>query len=164
MNGLWCMILLGQWAMIKGWTDVVQARLTRKREFVSVDARRFSSDPRTYEMLQSPPQAGMQSPKPEHDPSQDSKQMEHVSPAAAVYSTDRPTTSHTDREKDYFGREAIYSSPHLSFSSPRAPSSRASTTVATREWDPLATQAKGTVARPDPRPGIDSEVEEDPTF
>jgi hypothetical protein len=37
--------------MVLGWVDLFKRKLLKKSEFVSADARRFSNDPRTYEML-----------------------------------------------------------------------------------------------------------------
>ena len=43
--------------MFHGWKDLIQRRLMHKNEFVSADARRFSADPRTYEMLSGTPKS-----------------------------------------------------------------------------------------------------------
>ncbi|TEA18620.1 hypothetical protein C8034_v010418 [Colletotrichum sidae] len=40
MNGIWLLFLLGRWAMVLGWVDLVTSfRGRNKKEFVSVDAR-----------------------------------------------------------------------------------------------------------------------------
>ncbi|KAI9813049.1 MAG: hypothetical protein M1827_004269 [Pycnora praestabilis] len=128
LNGYWCALLLGRWSMVIGWIDLIKKRFTHRQEFVSVDARRLSADPRTYEMLTSPHPI-------------DFKSMEDPglqSPAV------HPTLSRSFSVQkdvavdDYFGREARYASPTSSFSAPKAPS-----TVKGREWDPQATYAKG---------------------
>jgi hypothetical protein len=110
--------------MVLGWIDLFKRRWVYRHEFVSADARRLSNDPRTYEMLSSTPQPNLKS------------------PGAAVMS---PLSSHstpispdTDAKNDYFGRTTrAYLSPAQSFSTPRPPSS------GRREWDPRATQARG---------------------
>ncbi len=123
MNGLWIFIFLGRWSMITGGIDLFRQRFSRSREFVSVDARRFSNDPRTYEMLRATPQATIpKSPDPLL-----------ASPADSSSVTFSPIT-----KTEYYGTEAKYASPTLSFSSPKPPSSSA-----TREWDPRSTHARG---------------------
>ncbi|KAI9828780.1 MAG: hypothetical protein M1832_001885 [Thelocarpon impressellum] len=145
MNGIWCIILLGRWSMVTGWGAFLKQRFQRKREFVSVDARRFSKDPRTYEMLQSPPQSDAKatevtSPEPVATPRQDRREARVGFP---------PTP--TRENSDYFGQEATYSSPHLSFSAPRAPAWKAS-----GDWDATATYAKG--GGLSPRPTSDNRI------
>ncbi|KAI9884590.1 MAG: hypothetical protein M1823_003610 [Watsoniomyces obsoletus] len=58
MNGIWCLLFLGRKSMIRGWREWFAKRFRRRdqhqQEFVSIDARRFSNNSRTYEMLQSP--------------------------------------------------------------------------------------------------------------
>ncbi len=69
INGIWCILLLGRWSMIPGWTDLFKRKFTSQEEFVSIDARRFSSNnPKSYEMLKSPPQPEIQSPEPAMTP------------------------------------------------------------------------------------------------
>lgn len=113
--------------MITGWIDILRKRFTRSREFVSVDARRFSNDPRTYEMLGAKPQATIpKSPDPLLS-----------SPAGSSSVTFSPIA-----KTEYYGAEAKYASPTLSFSSPRPPSASAM-----REWDPRSTHARGGLPR-----------------
>jgi hypothetical protein len=97
--------------MVLGWIDLFKRRFTRPNEFVSADARRLSNDPRNYEMLNSitSPQPGIKSPEPVA-----------MSPGALEVSQKSP---YGDHKIDYFGREAQYTSPSTSFSSPRPPSS-----------------------------------------
>ncbi|KAI9803999.1 MAG: hypothetical protein M1833_000280 [Piccolia ochrophora] len=135
MNGIWCLFFLGRWSMVRGWIELVQKRVFRKREFVSVDARRFSNTPRAYEMLKSPSQTPAQT-------IQSPTVMESPSEPPPMASSPLKGSG----TKDYFGQEARYTSPHLSFSTPRPPSASAG-----REWDPAATHAKSSVM-----PGFDS--------
>lgn len=54
MSGFWLLIFLGRWSMVLGWRDFIQTKVFKRRhEFVSADARQFTNDPRTYEMLDS---------------------------------------------------------------------------------------------------------------
>ena len=56
-----------------------------------------------------------------------------------------PTPSHADRvaspDEGYFGRDATYVAPSLSFSAPKRP--RPSSSLQGREWVPEATFARG---------------------
>ncbi|KAI9894523.1 MAG: hypothetical protein M1814_001877 [Vezdaea aestivalis] len=106
-NGLWLLVALGRWSMITGWVDLFRTRFRRKTNFVSIDARRESINPRTYEMLASP-RSGVKSPDP---------LISAASPQAGY----TPTLKESGGV-DYFDRHTSrYNSPHLSFSSPKAP-------------------------------------------
>jgi len=100
--------------MVSGWIEIITSPFNRSHDFVSVDARRIS-DPRNYEMLTSPPR-----PVYLHkniDDVESSPDMEQHSP--------RDWEPALQRE-GYYGREATYRSPTLSFSTPRPPSRSAS--------------------------------------
>ncbi|OCK92757.1 uncharacterized protein K441DRAFT_569020 [Cenococcum geophilum 1.58] len=124
--GIQCFLLLARWTIFKAWLEFFRTKFGSKREFVSLDAKRFSSDARTYELLKI------------GNPALKSPETAVTSPAANAFDTYRRSLSGTP---DYFDKEAQreYQSPTLSFSSPRAPSQ-----VAMRvEWDPRATHARG---------------------
>lgn len=118
--------------MVQGWIEFFR-NLTRreKREFVSADARRVSTDhrSRSYEMLSSPgagyikvAESGITSPKDVYSPG-----GTMMNPLAQ------------NSTNDYFGRDAKYVQPMNSFSSPRPPSA----TMGSRGgWDPKATYAR----------------------
>lgn len=184
MNGIWCLLLLGRWSMVLGWRDWFRKRFHRQQEFVSIDARRFSNNaPRAYEMLQSPDQAGTKSPERVSTPDPRPAAAATTTTTTAKELTSRPTWSPTEpgRESDdrstappnavptgkeevghdyVFGRAVTYTSPHLSFSSPRPPQSASSSpspppsfqplqqpppiasSPPRREWDPIATYAR----------------------
>ena len=108
--------------MITSWIDLLRLPFRRERvDFVSVDARRFSTSPKNYEMLTSPP------PQADHMPK---------STGSTITSPDRESSLHeglstvpqsprslsSQYTVDYFGKEANYKSPQLSFSTPRPPS------------------------------------------
>ncbi len=140
MNGIWCLLLLGRWSMVTGWIELVRNSFAHPREFVSVDARRLSTDPRTYEMLSSPPQtqAELKTPEPlVMSPGS----IDDVEANRQGVTTFSPISGKGTESPDYFGREARYSSPPSSFSTPKVPVSVA----AAREWDPRSTHARGTV-------------------
>ena len=111
LNGYWSVMFLGRWSMVQGWIELVQRPFRNSHDFVSVDARRLS-DPRNYEMLTSPPKAAFL-PKSFDDLST-SPDVEHHSP--------RVWSPQPQQSNGYFGKEATYRSPSLSFSTPKPPS------------------------------------------
>ncbi|KAG8527042.1 uncharacterized protein KY384_008471 [Bacidia gigantensis] len=170
LNGIWSILFLGRTTMIIGWADILRGPFHRKpTDFVSVDARRFSADPKQYEMIMSPPSRPYSLPKePESvvtSPPVDEKD--------GLFAIPQSPTSHYSR--DYFDNKEVrtskdtqpYSTPRLSFSTPRPPSagrmnsmnsrsfspqlstiptsrsaSRTAQHTATMEWDPTSTHAK----------------------
>lgn len=137
--------------MFTGWKIWFQEKLSSsKREFVSLDARRFSSDARTFELLkvggQSPGYvSAMQTPGGETYTStlQVLKTPESaVTSPSGTYGYNSPGSPVSGRETpDYFGKEVqrTYRSPTHSFSTPRAPSA----TAVQVDWDPRSTHARG---------------------
>lgn len=124
--GIQCFLLLSRWTIFQAWGELFRSKFSSKREFVSLDAKRFSSDARTYELLKI------------GNPGLKSPETAVTSPAAHEFDTYRRSLSGTP---DYFGKEIQreYQSPTLSFSSPRAPSQAAMRV----DWDPRATHARG---------------------
>ena|SRR2546429_6147039 len=96
MNGIWVLLFLGRFSMITGWFGLIKSRFSRRREFVSVDARRFSNEPRTYEMLSSGQKDALKSPESLMTPTPNDSVPVHFSPSKG-----RDTN-------DYFGRDAQY--------------------------------------------------------
>ncbi|KAK0746292.1 hypothetical protein B0T18DRAFT_148678 [Schizothecium vesticola] len=142
MNGIWLALLLGRWAMVTGWRDLLVGLFSdrNKREFVSVDARLddLKKDTRSYEML---------------GPVDDSVTPSVVSPVSPTaklpmrspsLGNDFDNTPNGDgrRTPDYFGNTARYHAPVRSFSSPRPPK-----TSQTVTWDARNTYAKSPTAR-----------------
>jgi len=147
MNGIWLALLLGRWAMVTGWRDLLVGLFSdrNKREFVSVDARLddLKKDTRSYEML---------------GPVDDSVTPSIVSPVSPTAKlpmrspslgndfnrNDFNSTPNGDgrRTPDYFGNTARYHAPVRSFSSPRPPK-----TSQTVTWDARNTYAKSSTAR-----------------
>lgn len=125
LAGIQCFLLLVRTSMFTGWVEFFRGKFGSKREFVSLDAKQYTTDPRPFELskfAQNPvqsPQSAVTSPGTEYDPY-------------------RRSTAETP---DYFSKETQrdYKTPSLSFSSPRAPS-QATMRV---EWDPRATHARG---------------------
>ena len=179
LNGIWTILFLGRTSMLIGWIDLIRSPFRKQRtDFVSVDARRFSGDQKHYEMIMSPPSRPYSlpaQPKPALTPPITSEKQG----LAAI-----PQSPSSHYSEDYFGKETQitktdahpYSSPKLSFSTPRPPSagrvgsrelpqnsrpfSPQLSTVATSrsasrtgaltpaiEWDPMSTHAKPFDAR-----------------
>ena len=111
LNGYWSVMFLGRWSMAQGWIEAIQRPFRNSHDFVSVDARRLS-DPRNYEMLTSPPKAAYL-PKSFDDLST-SPGVDQLSP--------RVWSPQPQQNSGYFGKEATYRSPSLSFSTPKPPS------------------------------------------
>ncbi|KAL6867796.1 G-protein coupled receptor [Trichoderma novae-zelandiae] len=112
LNGIWILFLLGRWTMVTGWVDLVKSPFnSRKKEFVSVDARFESQkDTRSYEML-----------------SRDT--------SAPVTPLDPVKSSAGPQAPDYFGETARYHAPARSYSNPRPPHG------SLPEWDAQKTYA-----------------------
>jgi hypothetical protein len=130
LAGIQALLLLTRWSMLTAWVDFFRARLHKKSEFVSLDARRFSGDARTFELLK----VGQNS------------AMSIRSPETAFTSPRSPEPNELvdytrSGTPDYFGKESgrNYRSPQLSFSSPKTPSQG----NAHMEWDPRSTHARG---------------------
>ncbi|KND94668.1 hypothetical protein TOPH_00085 [Tolypocladium ophioglossoides CBS 100239] len=112
LNGIWLIFLLGRFAMITGWIELIRSLVgPQKKEFVSVDARyETKKDPRSYEMLSRG----------------SSSVVTSLSPVKSA-----PTGRRTP---DYFGQTARYHAPARSYSSPRPPQPDG--------WDPQQTFAQ----------------------
>ena len=146
MSGFWTVIFLGRWSMVLGWRDLFRSKiLQRRHEFVSVDARRLSNDPRTYEMLDTAktvPALNISTPD------------RVLSPGQAHPLRSSPMTPEPDaRHQDYFiSKNTIGAADNLSPETP-APaytySPNSPSMFSPREWDHRATQA-----RPNYPPGI----------
>ncbi|KAL8657081.1 MAG: hypothetical protein Q9226_002273 [Calogaya cf. arnoldii] len=127
LNGIWTLLFLGRASMIPAWVELIRKRFARKHDFVSVDARRFSTTGRPYEVINSPPQSAYTPKAPQAavtSPSVDGDTIAVLSPQS---------------QTDYFTRDANYVSPTMSFSTPRPPSSGR---YQAREWDPVNTYAR----------------------
>ena len=140
LNGVWVLLFLGRFAMVRAWVDFFKMKVGRKHpEFISVDAQRHSPRPGEYQMITSPATTyrGVDAPSmPEKtfaSPMME-KGFDVVSPSS---------TYSTDQRSEYFGKEARYASPTLSFSSPRPPSASGRlSSLKGKEWDPAATHAR----------------------
>ncbi|KAI9669412.1 MAG: hypothetical protein M1831_000448 [Alyxoria varia] len=112
--GIEAFILICRLEMLTGWAELVTSRWQRQneqREFVSLDARRFSADPRTHELLNMDSHVVSQS-----EPSKiaQTSTTQAISPITDIETPISPSKFD----------ERLYRSPHGSFSSPRPPSAK----------------------------------------
>lgn len=126
LNGIWTILFLGRLSMIPAWFELLKRPFSKNHEFVSADARRYAIDANNYEMIASPPSRHADTPK---------------KPPSALISpdTDSISTFSPLSKMEYFGKEATYSKPSMSFSTPRPPKTGRSYG---REWDPVNSHAK----------------------
>ena len=114
-------MFMGRWSMTHGWIDLIRTKLFRKNEFVSADARRFSNDHRTYEMLGG-----------------DGPQLNIKTPDRAIT---MPRTKEYEigalKSSDPYATVRAYTTPIQSFSGHRPP-----TTTLHKDWDSKATYAQ----------------------
>ena len=135
LNGIWTLLFLGRSSMLMGWVELIRGPFSRRpTEFASVDARRFSNNPKNYEMITSPPprttNTMIKAPEPVITSPPLKAEADGLSPL--VHSPRSPSSQYTNSVdyfgKDFeyqtptFGKEAEYRSPKLSFSTPRPPS------------------------------------------
>ncbi|KAJ9648570.1 hypothetical protein H2199_001425 [Coniosporium tulheliwenetii] len=128
MAGIQAFFLLGRWSMFTAWVKFLRTKLARKREFVSLDARRCSADARAYELLKLGTKPTIIR----------SPETEITSPADTYAS---PISGGRSGTPDYFAKDVHrhYRSPNMSFSSPTTPNQMALRV----DWDPRSTHARG---------------------
>lgn len=101
--------------MFTGWWELLSRRFHSNKEFVSVDVHQYTNGTRSYEMIEANSKdADVKSPNVVNSPL-----------ASAAYAG--------QGTPQYFGREARYTSPSQSFSSPKVPQGYG--------WDPTTTFA-----------------------
>ncbi|OJJ47039.1 hypothetical protein ASPZODRAFT_1879839 [Penicilliopsis zonata CBS 506.65] len=123
--GFWNFILFLRPSMFVGWAELLRGNVTKHHhEFVSADARNFT-DARSYEMLNSSGLGSLKTPEP--------MAVRSPTPGAGAQIGDMKRSSSRN-----YGYEANYTSPTMSFSTPRPPSS----SQQGREWDPQKTYAR----------------------
>ncbi|KAF2253342.1 hypothetical protein BU26DRAFT_418404 [Trematosphaeria pertusa] len=125
LAGIQCFILLARTSMFTAWLELFRSKVGSKREFVSLDAKQYGNETRPYE-LQKFAGSPLKSP------------MSAATSPGAEYDPFRRSYTGTP---DYFTKETQreYTTPSLSFSTPRAPSQAAMRV----EWDPRASHARG---------------------
>jgi len=113
---------MGRWAMVTGWIELINKKVRKQGEFVSLDAQMYSENAKTYELQKfgpngTPIPTGFSSP-----PSTYASPMGRKTPDFL--------SSESQRE---------YRSPSMSFSSPKTPFQPHEK----QPWDPRSTQARG---------------------
>lgn len=116
LTGVQTGLMMSRTSMFVGWYELFMAKFGGKREFVSLDAKRYSQDARTFELIK----AGG-SPRTALTDTPDSPDLDK--PEAAVYATYGPPGSAYP--------ERAYKQNTMSFSGPRSPSSQGN---ATTDW------------------------------
>ncbi|KAI9680956.1 MAG: hypothetical protein M1829_001036 [Trizodia sp. TS-e1964] len=120
INGLWTLVFFFRWSMITCWIELFKEKFSHKREFVSLDAHRYSAEPRTYEMIgKASSSYNISSPT--------------VPEQAPVYS---PAGRTSNSYFDSTPTEATWSATK----SPLSPSQ-----IDEKDWDPRNTYARGTM-------------------
>lgn len=138
LSGLWTVLFLGRFSMILGWIDLIKRKISPTREFVSADARAQGTSSRTYEMMDTRNDS-IKSPEPLLSPVPSDMSMSTFNFAGSkVLESDAYATSK---------REAKYTSPTLSFSTPRPPSASHNNNhnhnnKTSPEWNPQSTFAR----------------------
>ncbi|KAF2674233.1 hypothetical protein BT63DRAFT_5292 [Microthyrium microscopicum] len=124
LTGIQTGLLMIRSSLLSAWVDFFRSRFSRKREFVSLDAKRFSNDPRTIQMMEM-----------HNTPNR------VASANTALSGTDTISSKEPGEGSPYFAQshfERNYKQPRMSFSTPRPLSSHA-----TRGWDGNDTQSIG---------------------
>ncbi len=119
--------------MLIGWIELIRRPFTNRNDFVSVDARGYSTSPKDYEMITSPPTTSdmpktpnpvLTSPRSEHK--EDLSPLPHSPPSPSSEYTNDYFNKEADSKSQHLSfslpQEADYKSPKLSFSTPRPPS------------------------------------------
>ena len=133
--GFWNFILFARPSMFAGWLDLFHRKVTRRNEFVSVDANTRFADNKGFEMLTTSvksPDTFMRSPSPSRIGKPDRNASIPSSPTQIGYGRSLTSPSPSERNT-HVAREARYVRPSMSFSGPRPPSAR--------EWDPTSSFA-----------------------
>lgn len=141
LAGIQVFILLARWSMMTAWWDLFRTKFGSKREFVSLDAKQYSENPRHYELTKFT-QAPVKSPEPAV-----------MSPTSDMDPYRREYTGTPDQFNKETQRE--YRSPSQSFSSPRSPRAPSQATLHV-EWDPRSTHARGGLGFHPPIPDDDA--------
>jgi hypothetical protein len=99
-------------SLLVAWVDFFRKRFSRKREFVSLDAKRFSNDPRTIQMME-----------------MNANATNRVASAnTALSGTETFSSKEPGSGSPYFAQqhfERNYKQPRMSFSTPRPSSANA---------------------------------------
>jgi hypothetical protein len=145
LTGIQTGLTLCRTSMFSGWAEFIKKRLGSKREFVSLDAKRFSSDPRTIELLKVNAQ-------PHGEPGDasisrvdtfESKESQSQSSPPTRWESIRQSSpqSYQSRSPQPQPMERQYKKPRMSFSGPRGPTPVREEVETRPNWDPSETFA-----------------------
>jgi hypothetical protein len=132
LAGIQTGLLMTRTSFFVGWSDLFKRRFGKKGEFVSVDAKRYSAEPRNIELIKvnSPPRA----------PTADTM----VSNTETWITKEEPSPPPAFENHAYGGysppQERRYMRPSASFSGPGVPTSQPNPRPS---WDPTETFAAG---------------------
>ncbi|EEH34659.2 hypothetical protein PAAG_05708 [Paracoccidioides lutzii Pb01] len=133
LSGLWTLLFLGRYSMFLGWIDLIKRKTMRSGEFVSADARGGASS-RAYEMINPSRKEEVKTPD----------LLLSSSPSHLSMSTLRFSNGKVDSEA--YTREIKYTSPALSFSTPRPPSASHNNQhhryTNSQDWNPQSSFAR----------------------
>jgi len=118
LTGVQTGLMMSRTTMFVGWYELFMRKFGSKREFVSLDAKRFSQDARTFELMKVGGSPTNPPPPPDVPNNPDIFHTGGSSPPA--YGP--PGSSHSER---------AYRKPTMSFSGPRSPSSQG---VGASDW------------------------------
>lgn len=121
--GFWTFLVFIRRSFFVGWAELFKSMTVKRHEYVSADARNPFMDARDYEMLHS----ALKTPEPVITLPLASRKGGAMSPDGG----------------GYFGREARYVTPNMSFSSPARARPSTSSPPGRREWAPESTFARG---------------------
>jgi len=115
LTGIQTGLLLTRSSLFKGWAELFRTKFGRNKEFVSLDAKRFSVDPRgtpSVPIPMNPVAPGTPSPK----------RVESAN-TADTYSSKDPNSPYSPHSQIDNGFERSYRQPRMSYSGPRLPPS-----------------------------------------
>lgn len=131
LNGIWTLLFIGRTSMLVGWIDLIRRPFNKRTDFVSVDARGYSNNPKNYELITSPPATSATPKTPDlsltRSPPENDAPPPKITPSpSSQYKNDYYFNKESGTKSQQLSfslpNEADYKSPKLSFSTPRPPS------------------------------------------
>jgi hypothetical protein len=134
LTGIQTGVLLTRASLFKSWGEYFRTRFGRNKEFVSLDAKRFSVEPRaTTVPIPMTPVPG-------------AKRVESAN-TADTYSAKDPSSPYVNKSFDLSPQERTYRHPRMSFSSPRPQHPMTPPPIHSRSaWEPSESQPRPATA------------------
>ncbi|EHY59374.1 G protein-coupled receptor gprM [Exophiala dermatitidis] len=104
LSGFWCLMFLGRWSMTHGWIEFLRNKFPRRKEFVSADARRLSTDP--HRVMTNPNPRTVLSPDPDTKQGYFDSAQAYISPVSSHSSPRSPSRSHNWNPRSTFAGPA----------------------------------------------------------